>query len=198
MRKENKAGGGDKSDDGWGVWGEALCKYDIRVKPGRSELAMQNLGESGPGRGYSKCKGPEAGRNLACWSCHAVHCLGVASHLLCSSSSTLPDQGRQCLSKCHPVLPIPPCVAPDGNEVGALTHSRLAKCGTEPPWLSSFPWLATEEMLPVFTLLTAHSNPCWGFGQHAISRWARVTVYFIFKNSFCWFLSYYKSIICSL
>lgn len=35
-------------------------------------------------------------------------------------------------------LPIPPCVAPASNEVGALTHSRLAKRGAEPRWLSSF------------------------------------------------------------
>lgn len=41
---------------------------------------MQDLGESIPGRGHGKCKGPEAGMSLAGWSGHTGHLLGVGHH----------------------------------------------------------------------------------------------------------------------
>ena len=83
------------------------------------------MGESIPGRRYSKCKGPEAGRSwlaglvilFTAWElaviCHTAHLQLFQTREGSISASVIQ------------FIPIPPCVALARNEVGAFTHFRL-------------------------------------------------------------------------
>jgi hypothetical protein len=151
---------------------------------------MQTWGEHSR-RGRSKCEGPAAGIGLVCRLATVHKTVALAS---CVTHLKLPlGQGRRSLLSLLTWALLGPTWMPSFTLAGLANGHRAPL-----PWLAAWnPALALENALE-FTRLIAHSNPCWGFGQHTISRWARVTIYFIFKNSFYWVLSYYKSNIYSL
>lgn len=127
--------------------------------------------------GHSNCQGPEAGLSLASL---CLYCLEVGPSALCGSSETL-GQGR-----CFCSFLSAPCLALSRTKAGVFNPSRLSwQDKYRAPLAVFFPWLATWppawawEMLPEFTLLTAHSNPRWRSGQHTISRWAWETILFL-------------------